>query len=182
MYARDQHGSDRSYAAYPNGYATSPAAFWAGNTPAPLVAAPACGSVTVPTGQGFGGEYGGQYTAYNGNGPMNGNFGLYQHHAYAHANGAPGYFPEGHHGSGSTPYTYGELATIGYGSLVGRGENYGVNSHYGLGAYGHSNQYGGGHGRYPHDPAGADVRATQFYPRPPAQEPMGVNQQLLNVA
>ena len=80
--------------------------------------------------------------------------------------------------------------------MVGRAENYGVNSHYGLGAYGHSNAYGGGtcaippaafpwcccfcdstltivplvlcvfvsypgHGRYPHDPMGGDVRLRE---------------------
>ena len=58
----------------------------------------------------------------------------------------------------------------------------GVNSHYGLGAYGHSNSYGGGHGRYPHDPIGADVRATDFYPRPAVSDPLGVNMGLLNIA
>ena len=58
----------------------------------------------------------------------------------------------------------------------------GVNSHYGLGAYGHANSYGGGYGRYPHDPIGADVRATDFYPRPAASDPLGVNMGLLNIA
>ena len=135
VYSRDQHGSDRSYAAYPNGFQISPTAFHAGAGPAPLVAAPACGTVHVPTGQGYGGEFGGQYTAYAGNGPMAGNFGLYQHHAAGFSGQHGPWGAYGNYGGSSYPGTYGELASIGYGSLVGRAENYGMisipfHSHY----------------------------------------------------
>jgi len=123
---------------YPNGYAVSPAAFWPGGGPAPLVAAPAAGTVMVPTGQGYGGEHGGQvsvcfpppllpvlllthpqylptrpcrwqYTAYAGNGPMAGNFPMYRNHAFGYG----GYGEWGEQAKGSVyPGTYGELATL----------------------------------------------------------------------
>jgi hypothetical protein len=64
VYARDQHGSERSYQYYPNGYASSPTAFYVGSTPAPIVPSINCSTITVPTGHGFGGPYGGQYTAH----------------------------------------------------------------------------------------------------------------------
>jgi hypothetical protein len=64
VYARDQHGSERGYQYYPNGYAVSPTVYYSGSTPAPLVPAVNSPTITVPTGHGFGGQYGGQYTAH----------------------------------------------------------------------------------------------------------------------